>query len=87
MRIIYWSSQFPDSISEVIFQPGLFSAIRDGQYKLKPDSTAYRAAREALNGSDPTNGALFYHNPEIATSSWSLKRPAVATIGNHIFTR
>jgi N-acetylmuramoyl-L-alanine amidase len=81
------SEQFPDSISEVIFQPGQFSAILDGQYKLPPDSSAYRAARDALNGADPTNGALFYHNPKIATSAWSLKRPAVATIGNHIFTR
>jgi N-acetylmuramoyl-L-alanine amidase len=81
------SSQFPDSISDVIFQPGQFSAILDGQYNLKPDFSAYQAARVALNGVDPTNGALFYHNPKIATSAWSLKRPAVATIGNHIFTR
>jgi N-acetylmuramoyl-L-alanine amidase len=81
------SDHFPDSIKEVIFQPGQFSAVLDGQYKLTPDSSAYQAAKAALNGMDPTNGALFYYNPEIATSTWSQKRPAIKTIGNHIYTR
>jgi N-acetylmuramoyl-L-alanine amidase len=81
------ASQFPDSISDVIFQTGQFSAIGDGQYTLNPDASAYQAARAALNGVDPTNGALFYHNPKIATSAWSLSRPAIVTIGNHVFTR
>ncbi|WNQ13384.1 cell wall hydrolase [Paenibacillus aurantius] len=80
------SNSFPDSISGVIFQPGQFSAVRDGQYQLAPDSSAYEAARTALNGYDPTGGALFYYNPAIATSSWMKARPAKLTIGNHVFT-
>jgi N-acetylmuramoyl-L-alanine amidase len=82
------SSQFPDSINDVIFQSGQFTAVDDGQYKrLTPNTTAYRAAREALNGSDPSKGALFYYNPKLATAAWSKKRPAIKKIGNHIFTR
>ncbi|MFS0840255.1 cell wall hydrolase [Paenibacillus sp. 1P03SA] len=80
------SNQFPDSIPGVIHQPGQFSAIRDGQYWLKPNETAYKAARAALNGSDPTGGALFYYNPDVATSSWSKSRPRTGVIGNHVFT-
>ncbi|MEY9096383.1 cell wall hydrolase [Paenibacillus sp. RC84] len=80
------SNQFPDSIPGVIHQPGQFSAVRDGQYGLKPNETAYKAARAALNGSDPTGGALFYYNPDVATSSWSKSRPKTAVIGNHVFT-
>ncbi|MDD9268352.1 cell wall hydrolase [Paenibacillus sp. GCM10023248] len=80
------SEQFPDSILEVIHQPGQFSAIDDGQFNLKPNSSAYNAAKAALNGSDPTAGALYYYNPAIAKASWSLKRPAKVTIGHHVFT-
>jgi N-acetylmuramoyl-L-alanine amidase len=81
------SERFPDSITEVIFQPGQFSSVDDGQYHLSPDTSAYRAASKALNGTDPTNGALFYYNPDIATSSWSKERTATTTIGNHVFTK
>ncbi|TMV49467.1 cell wall hydrolase [Paenibacillus mesophilus] len=81
------SDAFPDSITEVIFQPGQFSAIRDGQFNLTPSPTAYEAAKAALNGSDPTNGALYYYNPKIATSSWSKKRPIKARIDRHVFTQ
>lgn len=77
---------FPDSISEVIFQPGQFTCIRDGQYNLPPDSSAYEAAKAALNGYDPTNGALFYYNPQLASSSWSKKRPVKVRIDRHVFT-
>ncbi len=80
------SGKFPDSISEVIFQPGQFSAVKDGQYYLTPNQSAYEAAKAALNGSDPTNGALYYYNPKIATSSWSKKRPMMITIDRHVFT-
>ncbi|MGF7032600.1 cell wall hydrolase [Paenibacillus mucilaginosus] len=80
-------SMFPGSIREVIFQDGQFDAVADGQYNLKPNASAYRAAREALNGSDPTKGSLFYYNPKIATSEWSKARPRVVKIGNHVFTR
>lgn len=81
------SPLFPDSISEVIFQKGQFSAVNDGQYWLTPNQAAYKAARAALNGQDPARGSLFYHNPKIATSTWSLNRPKVVTIGNHVFTK
>ncbi|WP_249344819.1 cell wall hydrolase [Paenibacillus sp. Marseille-Q4541] len=81
------SDLFPDSITEVILEPRQFTAVDDGQYNLTPDSSAYTAARRALNGEDPAEGALYYYNPKIATSAWSMARPAVKTIGNHIFTR
>jgi len=81
------SSAFPDSISEVIFQPGQFTAVDDGQYWLTPNKSAYDAAQEALKGTDTTKGALFYYNPELATSSWSKARAKIKKIGNHIFTQ
>ncbi|MBP1155790.1 MULTISPECIES: cell wall hydrolase [unclassified Paenibacillus] len=80
------SNEFPDSITKVIFQPRQFSAIQDGQYNLTPGSSAYRAAKAALNGSDPTDGALYYYNPKIATSSWSKSRPMKVRIDQHVFT-
>ncbi|MDF2671640.1 MAG: spore cortex-lytic protein [Paenibacillus sp.] len=80
------SDRFPDSIGEVIFQRGQFTAVMDGQYYLTPNTTAYAAAKAALNGSDPTNGALYYYNPRTATSSWSKKRPSKITIDRHVFT-
>ncbi|GAS82873.1 cell wall hydrolase [Paenibacillus amylolyticus] len=81
------SNAFPSSISKVIFQKGQFTAIDDGQFNTKPTQTSYRAARKALNGADPTNGALYYYNPKIATSVWSKSRPTLLTIGQHDFTR
>lgn len=80
------SDAFPDSITEVIFQPGQFSSLRDGQYNLTPGPSAFQAAKAALNGADPTDGALYYYNPKIATSTWSKKRPAKIQIDQHIFT-
>jgi N-acetylmuramoyl-L-alanine amidase len=81
------SDKFPDSITEVIFQPGQFTSIRDGQFNLTPSPMAFEAAKAALNGSDPTDGALYYYNPEIATSSWSKKRPIKIRIDRHVFTQ
>ncbi|WP_110898626.1 cell wall hydrolase [Paenibacillus barcinonensis] len=81
------SGEFPSSISEVIFQKGQFTAVDDGQFNLKPTATSFKAARQALNGADPTNGALYYYNPKIATSEWSKSRPTLLTIGQHDFTR
>ncbi|WP_418041800.1 cell wall hydrolase [Paenibacillus xylanilyticus] len=81
------SSAFPSSIPQVIFQKGQFTAIDDGQFNTKPTATSYKAARKALNGVDPTNGALYYYNPKIATSLWSKSRPTLLTIGQHDFTR
>ncbi|MFD1885541.1 cell wall hydrolase [Paenibacillus wenxiniae] len=80
------SNEFPNSIWGVVMQPGQFTAVADGQYYLKPNKSAYEAARQALRGVDPTNGSLYYYNPRIATSEWSMRRPAVITVGQHIFT-
>lgn len=80
------SNEFPSSIPDIIMQPGQFTAVQDGQYYLTPNKTAYAAARQALNGVDPTHGSLYYYNPKIATSKWSMARPAVLTLGRHTFT-
>ncbi len=79
------SSSFPNTISGVIYQPYAFTAVNDGQINLSPNSTAYKAAQDALNGWDPTYGCLYYYNPKTATSSWIWSRQTVVTIGNHIF--
>ncbi|WP_338551448.1 cell wall hydrolase [Paenibacillus sp. KS-LC4] len=79
------SSQFPDTLQGIIEQPGAFTAVDDGQYQLKPDSIAYKAAVEAVAGNDPTFGALYYFNPKTATSSWIWTRKQIVQIGNHIF--
>ena len=79
------SSSFPDSISGVIYQPGAFDAVEDKQFYLTPNETALNAARDALNGWDPTNGALYYWNPVTATSRWIWSIPITTTIGRHVF--
>ena len=79
------SPSFPNTIAGVIYQPYAFTAVDDGQINLKPNSTAYKAAQDALNGWDPTYGCLYYYNPATATSSWIWSRQTVVTIGNHIF--
>ncbi|ALS27701.1 spore cortex-lytic protein [Paenibacillus sp. 32O-W] len=78
---------FPDTVSGVIHQPRAFTAVADGQYELEPNDTAYRAALEAVRGWDPTGGALYYYNPDIATSDWIRTREPIVTIGRHIFAR
>ena len=79
------SPEFPNSIAGVIYQPYAFTAVADGQINLEPDETAYNAARDAMNGWDPTYGCLFYYNPATATSSWIYSRQTVVTIGEHVF--
>ncbi|MBQ8443799.1 MAG: spore cortex-lytic enzyme [Clostridia bacterium] len=79
------SSSFPNTISGVIYQPYAFTAVYDGQINLEPNSTAYKAAQDALNGWDPTYGCLYYYNPATATSSWIWSRQTVVTIGSHVF--
>lgn len=76
---------FPNSMSGVIYQSGAFSCLYDGQFDQPVADSAYRAAREALAGSDPTGGAIYYFNPATATSKWIWSRPQMLTIGNHIF--
>ena len=79
------SSSFPNTISGVIYQPYAFTCVNDGQINLTPNSTALSAAKDAMNGWDPSYGCLYYYNPKIATSQWIFSRPTVVTIGNHVF--
>ena len=76
---------FPNTLEGVIYQPWAFTALHDGQFELEPESTAYQAAQDALNGWDPTYGCIYYYNPKTATSSWIFSRTTVVTIGNHVF--
>lgn len=76
---------FPMSIREVIYQPGQFTAVSDGQIRLVPNKTAFLAAQSALEGQDPSKGAIFYYNPRIATDKWIKTRNIIQTIGNHKF--
>jgi spore cortex-lytic enzyme len=78
---------FPNTISGVIYQPWAFTAVNDGQINLQPNQTAYNAARDALNGWDPTYGSTFYYNPATATNQWIFQKPIVTQIGNHVFCR
>ena len=79
------SASFPNTVSGVIYQPGAFDAVGDGQLYLTPDSAAYRAARDAMAGWDPTGGCIYYYNPKTATSKWIRSRPVMRTIGDHVF--
>jgi len=81
------NSNFPNSISGVIYQPGAFDAVSDGQINLTPNDTALRAAKDAMNGYDPTNGCIYYYNPDTATNKWIRSRPIIVTIGRHVFCR
>lgn len=76
---------FPNTLSGVIYQNGAFSCIADGQFNEPVAESAYRAARDALNGADPSGGAIYYFNPSTATSSWIWSRPLIVTIGKHRF--
>lgn len=81
------SSKFPNSVAGVIYQPGAFDVVSDGQINYAPNTTAINAARDALNGWDPTYGSIYYFNPNTATSKWIWSRPYVVTIGNHRFCK
>ena len=81
------SSKFPNTISGVIYQRGAFDAVSDGQINLQPDATAKKAAQDALNGWDPTYGAIYYFNPNTATNDWIWSRPMTVTIGKHRFCK
>lgn len=82
------SSEFPDSLAGVVYQPGAFSIVDDGQINLAPDQDALRAARDAMNGWDPSGGALFYYNPyKINDNSWMWTRKVLVTIGDHNFCK
>ena len=81
------SSSFPNSVAGVIYQSGAFSVVSDGQINLSPNATAKKAAQDAINGWDPTYGAIYYFNPNTATSSWIWSRPLTVVIGNHRFCK
>ena len=80
-------SRFPKTIAGVIYQPGAFDAVADGQINLQPDAAAYKAARDAVNGWDPTYGCIYYYNPATATSKWIWSRPIMLKIGRHNFAK
>ena len=81
------SSQFPNTIAGVIYESGAFTAVADGQINvpISEGSTVYKAAQDAMNGWDPTNGAIYYFNPDTATNKWIWSRPLIKTIGKHRF--
>jgi N-acetylmuramoyl-L-alanine amidase len=78
---------FPNTIAGVIYQPGAFTAVSDGQINLAPDDTARRAAQDAMNGYDPSHGCIYYYNPATATNKWIFSRPVALRIGKHVFAR
>lgn len=80
-------ASFPNTIAGVIYQSGAFTAVSDGQINVTPSESCYRAARDALNGWDPTGGAIYYYNPRTATNQWIRSRPVVRTIGKHVFCK
>lgn len=76
---------FPDSIAGVIYQSGAFSCVNDSNWSVAPNATSQKAARDAINGWDPSGGAIYYYNPRTATNQWIRSRPVITTIGNHVF--
>lgn len=82
-------SSFPNTVAGVIYQPGAFTAVADGQINapISEDSTVYQACLDAMNGWDPSGGAIYYFNPDTATSSWIWSRELIVQIGKHRFCR
>lgn len=76
---------FPDTLSGVIYEPGAFTAVTDGQFNQPVADSAYKAAKDALNGWDPSGGAIYYYNPRKTSNQWIRSRPVITTIGNHVF--
>jgi len=83
------SPEFPNTIAGVIYEPGAFTAVSDGQINvpIAEGSTVVKAARDALNGWDPTGGAIYYFNPDTATNKWIWSRPLIKKIGKHRFCK
>lgn len=80
-------SSFPNTISGVVYQKGAFTAVDDGQINYSVSDECYKAAQDALNGWDPSGGAIYYYNPNTATSTWIRSRPIIARIGKHVFCK
>lgn len=81
------SPSFPNTLSGVIYQKGAFTAITDGQFNQPISDSAYKAARDAINGWDPTNGCIYYYNPKKTSNAWMHSRPIITVIGNHRFCK
>lgn len=81
------SSSFPNTLSGVVYQSGAYSCVDNGSINNTPDTTAIKAALEAMNGWDPTNGCLYYYNPRLTNDKWIKSRPVVTVIGNHNFAK
>ncbi len=79
--------RFPRTIAGVIYQPGAFTAVTDGQININPATSSINAARDALNGWDPSGGALYYYNPAKTTNKWIWSRPIIKVIGSHNFCK
>lgn len=80
-------SSFPDSISGVVYQSGAFSCVTDSNWKIEPTDTAKKAAQDAINGWDPSGGAIYYYNPAKTSNQWIRSRPVIVTIGSHVFCK
>ena len=80
-------ASFPDTIAGVIYQRGAFSCVNDSNWYVSPDSTSVKAARDCINGWDPSGGAIYYYNPSKTSNSFMHSRPVITTIGNHVFCR
>lgn len=78
---------FPNTLSGVIYQPGAFTCVTDGQINEPVSDSARKAAQEAINGADPSSGAIYYYNPAKTTNKWMLSRPVITTIGKHKFCK
>lgn len=81
------SKKFGNSVKQIIFEPGAFTAISDGQFYMEPDESSYQAVQAALRGWDPTGGAVYYWNPATATNKWVWSRPIINQIGKHVFAK
>lgn len=79
------SPEFPNNIRKIIYQSDQFTSVRDGQIDLQPNDTAYKAAKKAIEGEDPSQSSLYFYNPRKADSSWLFTLPVNTTIGNHVF--
>lgn len=80
-------ASFPDSISGVVYQQGAFSCVNDSNWNVAPNATSQKAARDAINGWDPSGGAIYYYNPAKTSNKWIRTRPVITTIGKHVFCR
>lgn len=81
------SSSFPDTVAGVVYQAGAFSAVTDSNWSVEPNATSKKAAQDAINGWDPSGGALYYYNPAKTSNAWIRSRPIITTIGSHVFCK